>query len=1113
MRPARLLPESVEEKLTYGTEPGGGIRAVTAGLRLVTSPGGAIVVAEDRLPQMPQSTVALPERLGGGFLFVLGTTVWRADRWLDAAKPIFTSPTPIQSLVAGLDRVYLRGLSGYLALDGRSGAVLDLGPWPSSPFVAGYAAADGWRAAAITDLRGTVATFDAGATWKPLDLPIDAKQVVTNGDNLAIGGFDAARTEAWFEVRADGSVARMGGPPRDATRMTAPPPVARVTPYPSVYPTFARPVVPPPAPATSSTETRGADDKAEGPAKVFGKRPLAAAIEDGWPLSDGTAIVARDGNLARIRLADGVLTEVVTGAFPMKPARCHPVSLTRKTAVGAFGFVCGEPRGATVLYAYDAAHGRLSEIKRFDKPRVVTSSGNGALAVRGGCAEDADVLPPPAPTPYKLDRDKDKDKDKPGSKAKDVVDESGARRPSSPRKPDDARDKDAGEKTAEKRDVNDDPKREPISEVHPYCVLAHDGAWREIHVRGDVGGERVVVLEDGKIAVLSPPYGASSPARLTILDQGRATTVALTFPRVPADVARILRLGLWMDGFEERRPGVLGGWIEAGGAMLGIEIALDGRATPGQYIRDAGLPFVSGRYGLGWRSSQGGFETTDGGMTWSSIELPAPLVLAAKVDRRACGPVGCVANGWLRVGWGDPKHGPVPPAPAVHRPPTAITPPQVVLTCEPSAPPPPPPPVQAPKPTATPSVVGGAARRPAMSGPPVLGTFGGTSELPPFFNLAAPSLRDGERGIHIEARDLPYRDYADRWASLGPLAKIYAWGPKTGEWDTLGRWQVKWLSPFAGWAEARTSAAVLPPAPIVELTRGALGVPTMYGGYGGYMGAGLANAVGAQIATGDDPSHALFIARRIPRTDLVLYELEADRAPLEVRRTDGEPFTDVDGTVRAGGRWFVSTSTPGASTTTIWSVSGGVARELARVPRVASSSESSKQALAKLARHGSGRAIGLVVDGQPSPDRPSVAVRWVLPIDLETGHVGEPESVGYVDLARGALPAAPGGATTPGGATVEACSDDVVGWVYDTNASFPVRFKVAGSADIANVNQAYVRLRLTPTRACIEHLAGTSSTTTPLARAGASSRALRAGEFSATILNGQTRYPLRCTTK
>src|SRR5262249_37773069 len=141
------------------------------------------------------------------------------------------------------------------------------------------------------------------------------------------------------------------------------------------------------------------------------------AIEDGWPLTDGTAVIARDGSLARVRIADGVLTEVVRDAFPLKPAHCHPMSLTRPNAVGAFGFVCGGPRGAPGIYADEPMRGRLQEIKRFDKPRVVSSSGNGALAVRGPCAEDADPPAPPRPEVIKVkeepaERDHSKDKSK-----------------------------------------------------------------------------------------------------------------------------------------------------------------------------------------------------------------------------------------------------------------------------------------------------------------------------------------------------------------------------------------------------------------------------------------------------------------------------------------------------------------------------------------------------------------------------------------------------------------------------------------------------------------------------------------------------------------------------
>jgi hypothetical protein len=796
--------------------------------------------------------------------------------------------------------------------------------------------------------------------------------------------------------------------------------------------------------------------------RIFGKRPLAAAIEDGWPLTDGTAVVARDGALGRVRLSDGALTEVAQGAFSLKPSRCHPVSLTRPSAIGAFGFVCGEPRGTTVIYAYDPIHGRVTELKRFDRPRVITSSGNGAIAVRGPCAEDGDASAKPR-EPTRIEPKADG-----GAGDGGLFELRGDAGTS---------DKEAAGKAA-------------APEIHPFCILGHDSTWREVHVRGDVGGERVIVLGDGKIAVVSPPQGQTAPARITLLDKGRATTLPVVFPKVSADIARVLRLGVWLDGFEERKPGVIGGWIEAGGAMLGVEIALDGKATPGQFIRDAGMPFVSGRYGFGWTQSRRGFETTDGGMTWTSLELPEPLVPITKVDRRACGPIGCLAAGWLRVGWGEAKKQPVPPAPPPHRSTVSASPPQLALACEPMTPimPLPPPPkarvASIPAP-ATPT-------RRTFGGPPVLATtgVGGVTEMPSFFAQSGPALRDSERGMPFEVQSL-----LEPYPRLGGLARIYTWGPKGGDWDTQGKWQVKWLSPFAGWPETRSTLPVLPPATMLDFTKQS----SAYGGYGGFYSAYTSMFA---IVSGDDSSHALLIAQKASRTERTPIELEADRAPVEIHRADGEPFVEIDAVTRAAGRWFIATPpSPGVSSpvTTIWQVDGSVARELVRVTRAAI--ETGRPPGTRLSRRSDGRAIGLVVDGQATAER-NTATRWVLPIDLETGQLGEPEPLGYVDLA---------------GRTLEACTDDMVGWTFDT--SLPGTARVKLTQGTGSMHSLYLRVRVTSTRACIERVAGmydgqTSERAAQLTRGGAKSTSaspLRPGELVASAFAAQARYGLRCT--
>lgn len=1019
----RLVPAlPIDTATEFGTEAGGGTRRMTGGLRVVEWPNGAVRVADARLPQPPSLTTPLPDRLGGGFLFVLGTTVWRAEGWLDEATPIYTANHPIQGIFAGLDRVYLRGTNGlHGAIDPKSGKALDLGPWPATARVGSYAAADGWRAAAVADLRGVVATFDAGATWKTLSVPMVPKQIVTSGDELAIGGADGA-DELWFELRRDGSLAKLAEAPAGATRIvTRRPPPARRMPVPT-FPGRPWPFPVPPGgfvapPASPSAEADPTPEAPEPANRVLGRRPLAAAIEDGWPLTDGTAVVARDGALAKIRLSDGAVVDFAAQAFPLKPSRCHAISLTRAAAKGAFGFVCGEPRGATMIYAYEPMRGELVELRRFERPRVVTSSGNGALAVRGSC--DADAEP-------------------------------------------------AG------------------GGQHAYCILGHDNTWRDVVVRGDTGGERLVVLADGRLAILSPPPSGEIPPRLTLLDKGRASTVAISFPKVKPDVARVLRLGVWLDGFEERRPGVLGGWLEAGGEMLGIEVALDGKATPGELVRDAGLPFVSGRYGLGWTRSRRGYETIDGGMTWRSIELTDPLAPPNRVDRRACGPIGCLAAGWLRVGWGDgateeAKKAPPPPHPSGH-----FASPALALACEPVNP-------EAP----SDATAGHPSVRPTVrilshhGRPPVLTPLPGgapaasTESLPSFSGHKAPTLKE-ERGISLDVHEP-----IEHFPRNTPLARVYAWGPKSG-WDLSVRWQVQWLWPFSGWPESRGSVPSAAPQAILDLTR----APGAFGyGYGYGSGA-------LMMAPGDDANHALLFVRRVGRAELTPFELEAERGPVEIRRADGEPFTEIDGTERFAGHWFISTP-PAAQNrdtmfTSVWRVDGSTARELARIPRVGLDGRPTG---ARLAHRSDGTALGLVVEGPGTAERAS-ATRWVVPIDIESGQLGEPEPLGFTDLA--------------GHAVRDGCGSEV-GWVVDGPLpSRAARLALPGG-NAASLHSLIARLRLTEREACVEHLAGTYGGRTDDALATVTRRggrgAVAPGAVRVTAFTHGARYLLSCSLR
>jgi hypothetical protein len=942
-------------------EPGGGVRSIAAGVRVVAAPGGTVAASSDRLPGAKWAVIPLAERLGGGFLFVVDDrSLWRADKWLAPARAIYASTTPIARVAPGLDRVYVLA-GGWHAIDGATGRPMPLGPWPSSPTVTAYAAADGWRALAIADLRGPLATFDAGANWRAIHLPIEPRDVRADGDALLVDGIEPGRGLVTYEVRSGGSVARI-------------------------------------ADARASDIESPRTGEAPGP---LGVSTLSAAVEDGWPLDDGTALVARDGALLRVRLEDGAVVESAPRAFPLRLSRCHPVPLAQHGSgaqkaprpgvslpdAPGVGFVCGEPRGKTVIYALDVDHGRMVQVRSFDEPRAVLASGTGSLVVRGPCdahgRNDAD----------------------PGA--------------------------------------------------HHYCIHAGAGEpWREIRVEGAVGGERAVGLADGRFVIVSPPQGNLDAARLTVVDslttqkrKNGATSVPIVFPSPTgpdaAATARVLDVGVWLDGFEERRPGVLGGWIEAAGMMVGVEIALDGSARLGRLVKEAGVPMVSGRYGLGWTAARTAFETTDGGMTWLAIDVPQPLKPPREVESRGCGPIGCTAAGWIRIGWGDETQ-----SDAGHAPPLPVTRPRstiaVSLDCD-----------------------GAAPKRTAVS------------DLSPF---APPLVSQSERLQTFDAVDL-----YDGSSRVGAMARVFAWGPKTGDWELAAKWSVRWVGTYGAPAEQHASA----PAPLAPLLFAA-------------SQAGYGNGLGAppffRVVVADDEAHALLTVRRPSHQDMTVFALEPDRVPVEVKRGDGEPFADVDGAVFVGDRWYLSTPPSPASAPTdaiVWAVEGTLARELARVPRL-QPSPGSRVSPGRLALRNDGRTLGFVVVGQPSPEW-SGPTRWVMPVDLDTGALGDVESLGLMDLGdRRLLPA---------------CRPDDAGWSVDMTSPLPFRSVLSSHGSIpTDLRGAVARVRLTPARACLERLAGVADGGA-VGAAPAKDGDAQGGTISVVAESGRERRILRCAVR
>ena len=206
-------------------------------------------------------------------------------------------------------------------------------------------------------------------------------------------------------------------------------------------------------------------------ASPLGKRPLRAAVEDGWPDTETTAVVARGGALGRVSLRDGSVVAVAEDAYPEHRSTCHAVRL----GLHGVGFVCGEQDGPTTVYAYEPPLA-MRPVLRFEKPRFVAASGNGAIVLRGRCTDEA------------------------------------------------VHDGAAGGQSAPEE-----------ADARWYCVRSPTGDLREIRVKGasaDLGVERVVGLGDGRIAVIVPPRGGS-PGGLSVISGNATASVPLEMPAEP----------------------------------------------------------------------------------------------------------------------------------------------------------------------------------------------------------------------------------------------------------------------------------------------------------------------------------------------------------------------------------------------------------------------------------------------------------------------------------------------------------------------------------------------------------------------------------------------------
>lgn len=193
-----------------------------------------------------------------------------------------------------------------------------------------------------------------------------------------------------------------------------------------------------------------------------------------------------------------------------------------------------------------------------------------------------------------------------------------------------------------------------LPEANTLCVRSVHGSLREVRLPGARGNEQAIGLADGRTAILIPPAGGRGGI-LRVFEGTSERQVTLKWPRLAPEVVRLVRHGVWLQGFWER-AGEIAGWVVDNSGVIGVSLSLDGRVKLGEVKPAGNHPILSGKYALILQGDGTALESTDGGFSFNEIPLPMDerRLLTASGMRVGCSQVGCVLGDWLRIGWQGP---------------------------------------------------------------------------------------------------------------------------------------------------------------------------------------------------------------------------------------------------------------------------------------------------------------------------------------------------------------------------------------------------------------------------------------------------------------------------
>ncbi len=302
----------------------------------VTVNGARVRVSSEVATVAITAVAAVPERLGGGFLFWNESALYHAPEFGGKLRGIAYFPEgKIGDVVFGFDRLLVRGADGQRwMLRLPSGERVAMQP----PGVVDLLARAEGLGLALTDAGRVLATLDAGKSWQ--DVTAQAK-----GPPASL----AAREDALYVTTSEGNAARLA-PDGRLTRVDQVP----AEPKPDRDPRWRS-----------------------------GESPLRLALRLGVSAEDpGTAIVASLGDLVRVSLRSGEILAVQPGKLP-PDSTCEGV----RTADDAV-FLC--QRGQDRLVVSGTLYGNYGKSPRIEQSfvggLVFYASDDGAIAYGGPCS-------------------------------------------------------------------------------------------------------------------------------------------------------------------------------------------------------------------------------------------------------------------------------------------------------------------------------------------------------------------------------------------------------------------------------------------------------------------------------------------------------------------------------------------------------------------------------------------------------------------------------------------------------------------------------------------------------------------------------------------------------